>query len=337
MRLRFTLGRVATLALSAASACGARGGLFDTGGRSEKVASNDAGLDVAPLNDAGLDDAGLEDAGLEDAPCSHLPPLPPISVALACQVLSEGPMGVCPAACGIPFYCSDYCLAEGVNWSTVNGGAVECVATGGTLGVLCDRYGGRMTEGISPPSAALNDDRGAVFAARAYLEAASVFAFARLERELLAHRAPASLARDARKAQRDEVRHTAILARLARRHGARATGPEPPPPTAARSLFAVAVENAVEGCVRETYAAVAAFVEAGLSRDPHFRRTMGSIAADECRHAELAWAVRSWARPHLSKRANRCIDRAMRGAIDEICHANPAIGRLLVTHVWNRA
>ena len=64
---------------------------------------------------------------------------------------------------------------------------------------------------------------------------------------------------------------------------------------------------------------------------------MRAIAADECRHAELAWAVRSWARPYLSESANRSIDRAMRDAIDEVCSADPALGHLLVTHVWTRA
>ncbi len=57
------------------------------------------------------------------------------------------------------------------------------------------------------------------------------------------------------------------------------------------------MENAVEGCVRETYGAVRGLVEAQTSRDRGIRHARKSIAADECRHAELAWAVHAWAIP----------------------------------------
>ncbi len=64
---------------------------------------------------------------------------------------------------------------------------------------------------------------------------------------------------------------------------------------ALRSLEALAVENAVEGCVRETMGALFAMHQAASAADPHVRATMVSIAPDETRHAALGWAVAEWA------------------------------------------
>jgi hypothetical protein len=199
-------------------------------------------------------------------------------------------------------------------------------------------WAGRLTDGIAPPAGATpRDGLGAQFAARAYLEAASVFAFERLERELLAHHAPTSLVREARRARRDEVRHTAMQARLARRYGARPSVPRAPQTNGPRSLYELALENAVEGCVRETYGATVGLVEAARSTEPRFRRTMRAIAVDECRHAELAWTIRHWVRPRLSESENRRIDDAMRMAIEEIRQKDTAIVDLLAANLWSAA
>jgi hypothetical protein len=61
--------------------------------------------------------------------------------------------------------------------------------------------------------------------------------------------------------------------------------------TRARSLDAVACENAVEGCVHETFGAAVAVMQSERAREPSCRDAMKRIAADEIRHAELAWAV----------------------------------------------
>jgi hypothetical protein len=163
----------------------------------------------------------------------------------------------------------------------------------------------------------------------AYLEAVSVHAFARLERELAAHGAPPELRRAARRARRDEIRHTAMTARLARRRGASPRMPDAPAPCVERTLFEVALENAVEGCIRETYGAVQGLVEARTSRDRTMRRAMESIAADECRHAELAWAVHAWAMPRLTGDERRAIERAMDQARSEIAARDPRTASLL--------
>jgi hypothetical protein len=210
--------------------------------------------------------------------------------------------------------------------------ALNCPTDPATLTVSClELCLGRLTAGYVPPAHDDVDERGLGerLAAVAYLEAASVYAFARLERELRALGAPPALLRDARRARRDEVRHAAMTARLAKQRGARPTFPEALPPTAARSLFDVALENAVEGCVRETYGAVIGLVGASTVQDAELGRAMRSIAADECRHAELAWAVHAWLLPSLSADERRRVQCAMRAAVSEIAQRDPRAAELL--------
>ena len=215
---------------------------------------------------------------------------------------------------------------------------LDCPTGPATMTVTCVvQCTGRLTEGYRAPGGMR--DEGERLAAMAYLEAVSVHAFARLERELDAHRAPPTLLRDARRARRDEVRHTAMTTRLARRRGASPRLPEAPdlclandlggPPPRTRTLFEMALENAVEGCVRETYGAVQGLVEARTSPDATMRRAMQAIATDECRHAELAWAVHAWAMPRLTDDERRTVERAMKDAIAEIATRDPRTASLL--------
>jgi hypothetical protein len=155
---------------------------------------------------------------------------------------------------------------------------------------------------------------GRHFAESARLEAASVTAFRVLRSELAAHGAPLRLIRAASRAARDEIRHTQMTTRLARRHGAAPLLPavEKLP---IRTLEAIALENAVEGCVRETYGALVAMWQARRARDRGIARAMTRIARDETRHATLSWEVAKWALPHLSQTSREKIDAARRAAI----------------------
>jgi hypothetical protein len=140
---------------------------------------------------------------------------------------------------------------------------------------------------------------GRYFASAAHLEAASVFAFDRLARELSALEAPIELVQRARRAALDEIRHARIVSRLAERFGGVAAAPSIARETP-RTRFAVALENAIEGCVRETFGALVAWHQALAARDPVVREAMREIAEDETRHAELAWAIAAWLHPQLS-------------------------------------
>lgn len=150
---------------------------------------------------------------------------------------------------------------------------------------------------------------GARLARMAWLEAASVHAFVRLAVELASYAAPHGLIEVALQSARDEVRHAEIMTKLAARYGA-----VPPrvdlEPMTTRTLEQIALENAVEGCVRETWGAVVALWQAQTARDPEVRIALASIAADEVRHASLAWSIDAWLRTRLDAGTMARIDAA---------------------------
>lgn len=155
------------------------------------------------------------------------------------------------------------------------------------------------------------------FADACHLEAASVPAFGELASELALHGAPRHLVDACLRARADEIRHARTTAALARRFGARPRPPQvrPRPP---RSLYAVALDNATEGCVRETFGAAVAHVQARRSQVPAVRRAMGPIAADETRHATLSWAIDAWARTRLRPAERHRLDGARAEAAEAL-------------------
>ncbi|RKG72700.1 ferritin-like domain-containing protein [Corallococcus terminator] len=198
-----------------------------------------------------------------------------------------------------------------------------CYATASTVAgkaevmcnyVTCSNDGRRpegLREALVPESGGA---MGALFAHAAWLEAASVPAFLRLADELKAHGAPDALVKAARRSAGDEVRHTRAMQALAERHGA--TLPDVDlPPFQARSLEEMLLENAVEGCVRETFGAFVAGWQSRTARDPEVRDTLRAIARDEVRHAELAWAVDAWAQERLTSTQRERLLQARRDAL----------------------
>ncbi|UQA54636.1 ferritin-like domain-containing protein [Polyangium aurulentum] len=177
---------------------------------------------------------------------------------------------------------------------------------------------GRIPEGL----ASRPRDRGASglgdFLARcAHLEAASISAFERLAAELEAHGAPASLLAEARRAAEDEIRHADTVGSLAR-----ARGGEPVEARVChgdlRSLDAVALENAVEGCVRETFGALLGAYQAAHAEDPEIGAAMRRIAEDEARHAALSWKVHAWAMERLGPEERERIRGAQADALAQL-------------------
>jgi hypothetical protein len=158
---------------------------------------------------------------------------------------------------------------------------------------------------------------GEHFAQAFRLEASSIPAFRILARELSEHRAPGHLVRAAHRAEADEVRHVRATAALARRYGATPVRPRYGTQHKNRSLETIASENAVEGCVRETYGALVALWQARYAADPVVAAAMAPIADDETRHAELAWEVAAWAETKLSRAARvRVADARVRALSD---------------------
>ncbi|WP_244221838.1 ferritin-like domain-containing protein [Corallococcus exercitus] len=174
---------------------------------------------------------------------------------------------------------------------------------------------GRRPAGLQEMANGSGEDaRGRYFADVARLEAASIQAFLRLREELALHGADVALQDAALASAVDEVRHADITSRLARRFGA-----VPPPPSVAdvppRPLIEVLLDNAVEGCVRETYGALVAHHQALHAEDPEIREAMAVIAEDETRHAGLSWDINAWAAPKLSQAERDTLREARRQAL----------------------
>lgn len=148
---------------------------------------------------------------------------------------------------------------------------------------------GRRHAGYPKPSE-LPGGHVARLVAMAEEEAAAVTAFAWLAEDLEEHGLDEALAARARRASADEIRHFRALSRAARRAGG-----EPRPHRAgvraSRSLVAVALENAVEGCVREAAGAALLLVQAKQASDARLARAFAKIAEDELAHAALSWDI----------------------------------------------
>jgi hypothetical protein len=161
-----------------------------------------------------------------------------------------------------------------------------------------------------------SSDLGAHFALAVHLEAASVIAFRRLELELRRFGAPSSFARRAQRARADEINHARDTAALARRFGGVVPSVDVAPMTI-RDLFAFALENAVEGAVRETYGALVAAFQAERAA-PELRPLLRRIARDEARHAELAHDIDRWVQPRLTAHERARIATARAAALDDL-------------------
>lgn len=191
------------------------------------------------------------------------------------------------------------------------GGATGLKRTGG----MCV---GRRPEGLRSDGVQSGRNRLGDFLARcAHLEAASVFSFSRLVRELEAHGAPKHLVARARQARADEVRHAAVVGALARNHGGELS-PVEISSLHVRPLEEMALENAVEGCVLETYGAAIGAHQAECAEDLAIRHALVDIARDEARHASLSHAVHAWVWTKLSPEARARIEFAQARAIRKL-------------------
>ena len=253
-------------------------------------------------------------------------------VAGACE--DSLPFNGSPAECGADYagnfsaaQCEQWCPPPYVEFGRAVCWLVPSSTTGESSYRLACYYapcpiGGRRPEGLGAFAPVASRHASAVFLSHtAFLEAASVFAFARLERELTVHRAPRRLRSLARRATRDEVRHARVVKAFAERAGARVPSPCVES-EGVRTLEAIAVENAVEGCVRETFGAAVAMLQSKQAREPSFRAAMTRIADDETRHAELAWAVATWLDGRLGPSARRRVRQAMREAAEAVLSAS---------------
>jgi hypothetical protein len=291
---------------------------------------------IAPASDGGDEGNAPHDAacdpvyvdGASDGACDYFESLacnlPPGTLTEGCAIELVTCAQICGQTAAYPCQVSE-CVESGV----IPSGPVTVECQTGMAGCA---DAGRRPSGLVEATAPTSDGSvGAWLATLAWSEGASVHAFRALREELEGLGAPASLARAAQRAERDEVRHARLASRLARRRGAAPCRVRVAPRARPRSLESFARENAVEGCVREAFAALVAAWQAHHAPDTEIAAAMNSIAEDELRHGALAWAVASWAEGRLDPAANGRVRASLRGAVRalrcEVRAIPPALAR----------
>lgn len=177
---------------------------------------------------------------------------------------------------------------------------------------------GRRPAGLSGRQRAPGHSRiGDYLARAAELEAASVVAFQVLELELRAYAAPEALLDRTREAARDEVLHARLVQSLATHFGG-SMSPQSIRVSKVRDLETIALENAIEGCVAETWGCLVGMHQARSATSSRLRRAHHRIAVDEARHAQLAWDIAQWAAQKLSTAALQRISSRRAQAVREL-------------------
>lgn len=226
---------------------------------------------------------------------------------------ADGGLADCAALCGKEIGPSAYGSCSRIPVGSTGKPVYRC----GGCGV------GRPPKGFVARDAGACDVTAETLARIAQLEAASVFAFESLHDDLVRHRAPASLLDAVGRAADDEVRHARAMMDEASRRGA--TVPDVDAPARrTRTLAELAIENAEEGCVVETFGAALAALQAAEASDPRVRALMEPIAREELAHAALSWELAAWLEEQIDdatraevRRARERAFAAVEASIDE--------------------
>lgn len=334
---------------------GISGGADATSGDATAAAALDAGLDgVSCVPDAGSASRTLSnspDAAAEasvlwstiygvDPTCCQ--PQLWIVDALGTQGGGPNPNGACDFAVAMPCppqaqpadaapACAAWCAALAPAGSKgLYFGCCQTTELDGGLFVADCNCGsgcglGRPPRGFVPLAVRCATPVGAELARGAQLEAASASAFLQLRADLARHGAHASLLRDISRAARDEVRHARRARREAERHGATVPAVRVPA-TRPRTLERLALDNAREGCVVETFGAALLVMQSARAADPALRSMFAQFARDELRHAKLSWRIDAWLTARLDAASSRRVRDARRDALRtlgrELGHAN---------------
>jgi hypothetical protein len=173
---------------------------------------------------------------------------------------------------------------------------------------------GRRPMGHTESSSNESTPLARFFAEAAHLETAAVAAFRQLARQLERYDAPEDLVHRCIEAARDEVCHAWDMGRMAHLHGA-SIPPFVPPRQIEETLLAIAVHNAVEGCVSETWAAMMAQIQAERAATPELRALFANIARDEMAHGQLAWDLHAWLLEQLDAAGRAQVMAAQREAL----------------------
>jgi hypothetical protein len=220
-------------------------------------------------------------------------------------------------------WCREICSKNGPVGA---GGATGCSTSmkDGVAYVSCGGCGvGRPPRGFVAHEVDAPTEEGAWLARMAQLEAASVEAFHALHDDLEMHGAPDALLRLVRIAAQDEVRHADLARAQAERRGAMVPDVDVHVPRG-RSLEQLAVENAREGCIEETFGAVLARIQADRAVEPALRDMLEGIARDELGHAFLSWRIAEWLDARIADEARERVRQARAQKLAELRREVPA-------------
>lgn len=210
--------------------------------------------------------------------------------------------------------CSGEATYDAIVHVSVDGVVTEIDRRTDTQPIPACAEGRRPAGLLAGPSGGIGAGVADYLAEAAHLEAAAVLAFDQMATRLRAAGAPAHLVAAADRAREDEIRHARAMGALARIHGREPVAPRLGDP-GDQSLEALAVENAVEGCVRETYAVLRAMWQAKHASDPRIRAALAVVAREEAQHAELSWELDAWLSSRLDARARRRVAEARAQAL----------------------
>ncbi|MGB1257168.1 MAG: ferritin-like domain-containing protein, partial [Thiolinea sp.] len=158
---------------------------------------------------------------------------------------------------------------------------------------------------------------GEYLADMAAMETAAITAFDYLSRELEAYAAPVELIARARQAVAEETRHAEMAGLLSAAYDT--TVPEVSVDEfSLRSLYEIALENAVEGCVNETFAAACGLWQSEHAALDVFRQVISHITDEEMGHAALSWDIHAWIMPQLTVAEQAQIRTAQAEAVEKL-------------------
>ncbi|MEM6994222.1 MAG: ferritin-like domain-containing protein [Myxococcota bacterium] len=166
----------------------------------------------------------------------------------------------------------------------------------------------QVRPGLSPEAA------GRRWLAIARSEHASIAAFSDIALQLMQLGAPPHLIEGCHRAALDEVRHArdALGIACALTGDRLDLGALPQPPRSTPTLRSVALDALIEGCIGEGVAAARA-ARGADDAEPDVAAVLRGVAADETRHAALAWSTLRWALqrdPSLASDLHRALQEA---------------------------
>ena len=181
----------------------------------------------------------------------------------------------------------------------------------------CPTEGRRHAQIKSVQHIHTTDQLGRYFVQALHSESSSVAAFLQLRKELIHHQAPEELIRRCWEAAKDEVQHARIMGHMAQQF----TDEKPKLEFGSfqqRSIYDLVLDNAIEGCIFETYSAFKAHHQAQKAESISIRDIMNIISADELRHAQLSWDIHHYFISKLSLQEQRTILEAQKEALHKV-------------------